>query len=93
MAMVTFFLPRIAKLFKHYDDLPLPTQALIWISDTANEYWLWVLLPLALVIAIFRRLVRIGGHGDQQDRGTAGHMAVGENLPIRRDQGARTAPH
>ncbi len=53
--MMTFFLPRIADLFRNFHDLPLPTRMLIRASDLCKHYWLWAVVPLVLVLSIFKR--------------------------------------
>jgi len=55
-ALLSFFMPRVIDLFRDYADLPLPTRILIGTSNFFSEYWLWLLLVLVLVAAVFNRL-------------------------------------
>lgn len=55
-ALFAFFLPRVVALFSSYDDLPLPTQILIGISDFFSKRWYWILLVGFLVAAVLKRL-------------------------------------
>lgn len=54
--LLTFFLPRLVKLFRDYEDLPMPTKVLISLTDFFSGNWYWILLMGFLVYAIFRRL-------------------------------------
>lgn len=60
--VLTFFMPKIAGMFGSMKDLPLPTAILIGISEKVRAYWLWVLIPVLLAVAIFRRTTS-GGKG------------------------------
>lgn len=60
--VITFFMPKIAGMFRNMDDLPLPTAILIGLSEGIRHYWPWVLVPAVLLVAIFRR-VTSGGKG------------------------------
>ena len=62
--LLAFFLPRVMELFKDYPSLPLPTRMLIATSRFCSDNWHWMVLILALLWAIFRRLKAI-------DRGRA----------------------
>jgi general secretion pathway protein F len=55
--LLAFFLPRIAALFRDVRDLPMPTRALLWMSDGVRDGWPWMLLALGLALAILNRLV------------------------------------
>ena len=55
-ALLSFFLPRVMELFEDYRELPLPTRILVEISRFFEESWYWVLLVLALVLAVLSRL-------------------------------------
>lgn len=54
--LVTFFLPKIVNLFRHFSDLPWPTRILIAISDFCGNHWIWIVVPLVLVAAVFQRM-------------------------------------
>lgn len=55
--MVTFFLPKIADLFRTFASLPLPTRMLMRTSELCSRYWLWVLAPLVLALAVLKRMM------------------------------------
>ncbi len=55
--MVTFFLPKIADLFRTFSSLPLPTRILIRVSELCSRYWVWVLVPLGLALAVLKRMM------------------------------------
>jgi len=54
--LLSFFLPRVAALFRDYRDLPLPTRVLIGASDFFSAHWYWLLLAAGLTAAVFRRV-------------------------------------
>jgi type II secretory pathway component PulF len=54
---VTFFLPKIADLFRTFSSLPLPTRILIRVSELCSRYWVWVLVPLGLALAVLKRMM------------------------------------
>ncbi|MEI6969965.1 MAG: type II secretion system F family protein [bacterium] len=54
--VITFFMPKIAGMFRNVDDLPLPTALLIGLSEGIRHYWPWVLVPAVLLAAILRRI-------------------------------------
>lgn len=57
--LVTFIVPQIAGIFKDLKQtLPLPTLILIAISDFLKSFWWFVLMLLAGVIILLKRLVR-----------------------------------
>ncbi len=57
--MLTFVMPRLMKIFSNLgQDLPIPTRILISASEGLREWWFWILLVGALVIAIGRRQAR-----------------------------------
>lgn len=57
--LLAFFLPRVVGLFRDYQRLPLPTRALIAISDFFGRNGYWVVLGLLLGAAILRRLATV----------------------------------
>lgn len=60
--VLTFFMPKIAGMFSNMKDLPLPTAILIGLSTKIREYWMWILVPIILIAAIFKRTTS-GGKG------------------------------
>lgn len=61
VVLFTFFLPRIAGIFETYGyaNLPLPTRIIIGISGFFSDSWYWMVLGVALVIAVLRRLAAL----------------------------------
>jgi len=58
--MLTCFLPKLMVLFKNMKQtLPLPTRALIGVSDFMTANWFWFLIALMLLAVVFSR-VRAG---------------------------------
>ncbi|MCF7854554.1 MAG: type II secretion system F family protein [Candidatus Pacebacteria bacterium] len=54
--VITFFLPRVIGLFQSLEqDLPLPTEILVTITEVMSEHWPWALLIGALIAAIVFR--------------------------------------
>jgi type II secretory pathway component PulF len=55
--MLTFFLPKLIGMFERMrQSLPLPTRILIGISDFMSSNWLWFIIALGFIIAIFGRV-------------------------------------
>jgi type II secretory pathway component PulF len=54
--LLTFFLPRVLSLFDEYEKLPLPTRILVEMSQFCENHWYWLVLGIALVAALFRRM-------------------------------------
>lgn len=54
--LLTFFLPRVAELYKGYSNLPLPTRILVGISGFFSNWWYWIVLGILLVAALVNRL-------------------------------------
>ncbi len=54
--LLTFFMPRVISLFKNFDDLPLPTRALMGISSVFAGYWYWIVLVCILLGLAYRRM-------------------------------------
>jgi type II secretory pathway component PulF len=54
--LLTFFLPRVLSLFDEYEKLPLPTRILVETSQFCENHWYWLVLGIALVAALFRRM-------------------------------------
>lgn len=49
--VVVFILPKLLVMFKEFDaELPLPTRILIGITDTTQEYGLWILAAFILLV-------------------------------------------
>lgn len=54
--MLTYVIPRLMRLFTTMgENLPLPTQILISISQGLRQWWVWILLVLAIIILVGRR--------------------------------------
>lgn len=48
--LVNFVVPRFAGMFKQFRiELPLPTRILIFLSDSMEKYWVWMILGAALI--------------------------------------------
>jgi len=56
--MLTFFMPRIARLFGNSVALPWPTRILIAIGDACSHYWIWAIALLALILVLLRQAMR-----------------------------------
>lgn len=55
--MLTFFLPKLLRLFKDMKQaLPWPTKVLMFISTAISDYWYWIIIALFFIIAIMIRL-------------------------------------
>jgi len=55
--MITFVMPKLISLFSGMSEtLPLATRILISISNFARGYWYWVILLIALLIFVFKKL-------------------------------------
>ncbi len=57
--MLSFFLPRVMRLFEHYEDLPGVTRSLLAVSRFCADYWFWMLLLAVLAVAVVRRLAAL----------------------------------
>lgn len=55
--LFSFFLPRIASLFNNFNDLPLITRMLLNIANFFSQTWYWIILVVALIALIFKRLI------------------------------------
>jgi type II secretory pathway component PulF len=54
--MLTFVMPRLTGLFVNMgQELPLPTQILISVSNALRFSWFWIVLVLAIAIMIIKR--------------------------------------
>jgi len=54
--MLTFVAPRLANLFLRIgEDLPLPTQILISISRGIQQWWIWIVLALAVIVFAIKK--------------------------------------
>jgi type II secretory pathway component PulF len=57
--MLTFVMPRLMGIFTSMgQELPLPTQILISISQTLRQWWFWILLVSAIIVLIIKRQMR-----------------------------------
>ncbi|MFC1621406.1 type II secretion system F family protein [Candidatus Omnitrophota bacterium] len=57
--MFSFVMPRLVNLFANTgQELPLPTQLLINITNALQNWWYWVVLILAGAVLIFKRYTR-----------------------------------
>lgn len=57
--LLTVFMPRVASLYRSYNELPLPTRVLIGTSDFLAESWYWFGLVLLLLAAIVKRVAAL----------------------------------
>jgi len=54
--LLTFVLPKFTRIFEDMGTaLPLPTQMLLFISNTMQAYWYFVILFIAICVTAFRR--------------------------------------
>jgi general secretion pathway protein F len=54
--MLAFVMPRLTRLFANIgENLPLPTQILIYISQGLREWWVWIILILGMFILVSKR--------------------------------------
>jgi type IV pilus assembly protein PilC len=73
--LVTYVLPKLTKTFEELNaDLPALTKALIAASKFLNQYWLWVLVGLAVLIVLFLL-------GAKTERGKSSLSSLGLKLP------------
>ncbi|MBU1061863.1 MAG: type II secretion system F family protein, partial [Candidatus Omnitrophica bacterium] len=57
--MLTFVMPRLMQIFLNMgQDLPLPTQILIFTSQTLRESWYWIVLILVIAVIVFNRQIK-----------------------------------
>ncbi len=57
--MLTFVMPRLMGIFSNMgQNLPLPTQILLAISQGLRQYWLWILLVIIAVILIIKQQLK-----------------------------------
>ena len=55
--MITFVMPKLVKLFSDMgQELPLTTRILISVSKFAGHYWYWLILLIAFMAFVFRKL-------------------------------------
>ncbi len=59
LVLLTFFMPRVMRLFDRYEDLPGVTRALMAISRACADYWYWAVLVAILIGAIVQRLASL----------------------------------
>jgi type IV pilus assembly protein PilC len=59
LVLLTFFMPRVMRLFERYEDLPGVTRALMAASRACVDYWYWALLIAILGGAILHRLASL----------------------------------
>lgn len=58
-AMMVFILPQITDIFEDFEvDLPLPTRILIRVGDIIENYGLWVILGMIIVVFLLLRFIR-----------------------------------
>ena len=57
--LLAFFLPRVVSLFKDYHDLPWATRALMGLSRFCSENWLWLLIGVALLAVVAKRVASL----------------------------------
>ena len=57
--LLTFFMPRVMRLFDRYEDLPGVTRALMMISRACADYWYWGLFIAVLIGAVLHRLATL----------------------------------
>jgi type IV pilus assembly protein PilC len=57
--LLSFFMPRVMSLFDGYENLPLPTQILMGVSNAFSKYWYWLVLGGALVAVVIQRLASL----------------------------------
>jgi len=54
--MLTFVMPRLMGIFSNMgQNLPLPTQILLFISKGLQHWWFWILLVLGVVVLLIKR--------------------------------------
>jgi type II secretory pathway component PulF len=54
--LLTFFMPRLINLFEGLGQrLPIPTQILLTVGSFLQSNWVWILVVVAIVIALLRR--------------------------------------
>jgi len=54
--MFTFVMPRLMRIFLRIgQDLPLPTKILISISNGIQQWWLWAVIAIAVVLLVIKR--------------------------------------
>jgi len=59
VVLLTFFMPRVMRLFDQASELPLATRMLLAVSGFLTEQGHWVLLSIALVAVVLRRLAAL----------------------------------
>ncbi|MCM8800201.1 MAG: type II secretion system F family protein [Candidatus Omnitrophica bacterium] len=54
--MLTFVLPKISRIFLDLgQNLPLPTQIILGLSNFLKEKWLWLVISILIVLILFHR--------------------------------------
>jgi len=53
--MLTFFLPKLMAIFTDMSQLPLPTRMLKQASDFMSANWIWAVIALVFIAAVFSR--------------------------------------
>jgi len=56
--LLTFFMPRVAGLFRSFKDLPLPTRILLAASGFLSRHWAWLVPAAAAAAFAVRRAAR-----------------------------------
>jgi len=59
LILLTFFMPRVMRLFDASAPLPLATRMLLGVSTFLTHQGHWLLLLLALILVVFRRLAML----------------------------------
>ncbi len=54
IVVLIFVIPKLEKIFGGAGNLPLPTQIMIFMSNTIQQHWLMILLGLGAFVALFR---------------------------------------
>lgn len=57
--LLTYFMPRVVRLFDQAADLPFVTRVLLGMSNFLTTHGYWVLLAIALFLAVLRRLAKM----------------------------------
>ncbi|MCX8119129.1 MAG: type II secretion system F family protein [Desulfobacterota bacterium] len=79
--LVTFVVPRFAKIFSDMGQaIPLPTQVVLWISQSVRDYWWLGMGALLLVLLFFKAYLQDEERRFRWDRFKLRWVLVGELL-------------
>lgn len=57
--MLTFVMPRLMGIFTNLgQDLPLPTQILLFLSQSLRQGWYWIVLSVAIIVFLIKRQLK-----------------------------------